>query len=320
MTALALQACITLPPISSPSRRGDLTLEVVREAESIWTTEQVLMIPLTGLVNQRGRGGLARQQGMLVRLKDRLDAARESDRIKAVVVRIDSPGGSVTASDLIHHELMAFKEETGLPVVALLGDVAASGGYYVAMAADEIYAVPTCITGSIGVIMALPSLQELGRKIGFEMRVVKSGRHKDSGSMWRRLDTESRVIFQTLIDDYYRRFADIVLDSRAEAGLTSETMAQLADGRVFNAQTALDARFIDAVAYPDAAYDRACEMAGLDDCAVVSYEYPGDVRGHVYAGAPGTPGGGGDVNLLKLDLGGVGDALTEPRFHYLWIP
>jgi protease-4 len=321
MTAAAatLTGCLMIGP-GAFRNRGRLHLETLEPADSWWTSDEVLLIPLSGLVAEGDAGDVWGEPGMLVALKDRLLAAEKNDHIKAVILRIDSPGGTVTAADLIYHEIVRFKEEQQIPVVALMGDVAASGGFYIAMAADEVYALPTTITGSIGVIVMLPGLTELSKKIGLEMRVIKSGENKDAGSLWSELSEEQRLIFQQLVYDHYDRFLDRILEGRAGEGLERDDLAILADGRIFNAEVALDAGLIDGIVYPEDVKERAKELAGLDDATLVSYEYPGSYRGHFYAR---TDDGGDDVKgpaLLNVDLKTLARELTSPRLLYLWSP
>ncbi|HOE97957.1 MAG TPA: signal peptide peptidase SppA [Candidatus Sumerlaeota bacterium] len=320
----ALPACITLPPLGIGNDRGRLSMEVVRPAEHWMTHDQILMIPLDGLVREGDTSTYFGEVGMLVELKDRLLAAERNRRIKAIVLRIDSPGGTVTAADLIHQELERFKERTGLPVIAHLNATAASGGLYIAMAADEIYALPTTLTGSIGVIVTLPKVHKLADKIGFEMAVVKSGENKDLGSPWQPMSPAERAIFQNIIDNYYARFLDVILASRAPRGMTEEGLRALADGRVFGPETALEAKLIDGILYPDAVFDRAEELAGIADAEIITYEYPYTWRGNIYARSDSPnarpPAAGGDLNLIKLELGQIESLLGASRFHYLWLP
>lgn len=341
LAACALpQGCISLP-FSLGNDRGKVSMEEIEPAEHFWTTDEVLLIPLTGLVDVGDMSaGLGGGTGMLVALKDRLKAAEDNPRIKAIVLRIDSPGGSVTAADLIYHELLDFKAKMKkkseekhfppgvnreIPIIAIMTDVAASGGLYIAMAADEIYALPTTVTGSIGVIMMLPGLEGLAGKIGFDMRVIKSGANKDLGSMWRAMTPEERAILQGLIDQYYRLFFQVILDGRQSKGLTAEKLKPLADGRVLDAQTAKSINLIDGIMYPREVFERAKAKANLKDARIISYEYPFNYRGNIYArssgAAPQMQGAqGGDTNLLKLDLGGAAGLSRKPQFMYLWMP
>ncbi len=315
---LALAGCINLPRSGD---RGRVRMEVLEEAEGFWVRDQVLLLPLEGLVAEGDMRSYIGGPGMLVELRDRLDAARTNRRIKAVVLRISSPGGTVTASDLIHHEIVRFKEETGLPVVALLGDVAASGGFFIAMAADEVYALPTTLTGSIGVIATLPDLRGLGQKIGLQMRMIKSGEMKDIGSPWSELEPAEREVLQSIVQNHYQQFLDRILAGRADAGLTMERLAPLADGRVFGPEAAREAGLIDGVMYPEEVVERARELAGLPAAALVSYEYEGTWRGHIYARMDAAaPAAAGQVNLLNFDFGEALEQLVGARFLYLWMP
>lgn len=297
--------------------RGPLHREIVKEADHWYTIDQVLLIPLSGLVDEGSMRSIIGEPGMLVALKDRLEVARKNKMIKAVVLRIDSPGGTITAADLIYHEIEQFKKDTKLPVIALLGDTAASGGLYIAMAADEIYALPTTLTGSIGVIIQLPGIKGLSDKIGVEMRTIKSGPHKDIASIWNDLSPEERGIFQKLIDQYYARFIARIMESRGKHGLMDRELRALADGRVFNSEVAMAAKLIDGIKYPEDVYKEAGNKAGIRDAAIVSYEYRNNYRGNIYAKSSGAKPAS-DVNLINIDLG-LKDRLA-PHFLYQWIP
>lgn len=323
---ITFTGCITIPPQLFAGTRGPVKVEVLEPAKGFAVRDQILLLDLTGLVTvDESRGMFSNSPGMLVGLMDRLKAAEDNKNIKAVILRIDSPGGGVTASDLIYHEILRFKKKTRLPVVAMMQDIAASGGLYVAMAADEIYALPTTVTGSIGVITVLPKLEGLGGKIGLEMRVIKSGSLKDMGSPWRDLTTEEQQLLQGLINDMYEQFLKVVLDSRGPKGLTREKLATIADGRVFVGQKAVDAGLIDGVMYPEKIIERARQLGKAPGAAVISYVYPYDYRGNMYAASVGAQkqvslGHGGDINLMKLDLGTHGVLPSDTRFLYLWLP
>jgi signal peptide peptidase SppA len=140
--------------------------------------------------------------------------AEEDDNVKALIVRINSPGGTITSSDLIYREIDTFKSRRKVPVVAVMMDVAASGGYYAALAADTIVALPTTVTGSIGVIMLTVNAQGLMEKIGVAPLAIKSGEMKDAGSPFRPLTTEERAVFQSVIDQMYGRFVTLISRSR----------------------------------------------------------------------------------------------------------
>jgi protease-4 len=325
LLVLFTQSCIVIQPFGSGARRGTMNIEIIRKADRLFTRDHILVIPVTGVVNQRGSSGFIKSKGMLVELKDRLMRAELDPNLKGVVLKIESPGGSVTASDLIHREIMQFKKKKNVPVVAMMGNVAASGGVYIAMAADRIHALPTTLTGSIGVIMTLPQMEKLSRKIGFDVAVVKSGSNKDAGSPFRDLTSEQRALFQEIIDQYYVQFTDIILESREGKGLTREILAEIADGRVFLPQIALEYHLIDGIKYPDEIYTEVKNLAQIDDAHIVTYEYPFSYRGHYHASAPmetpvAHPPDRGDINLLKLDMNSWQNQLGGAEFMYLWIP
>lgn len=313
----ALAGCISL---GDRYDRGKVHVESIKPADHWYTVDDILMIPLEGMVTEGSMRTYTGQPGMLVELKDRLDAARKNKMIKAVVLRISSPGGTVTASELIHHEIMRFKKETKLPVIAILGDEAASGGYYIATAADEIYALPTTLTGSIGVIFPLPGVKKLGDKIGVEMRVIKSGANKDIASPWNEMSAEQREILQGMIDGYFKIFLKRVTESREPRGLQPSRLRELADGRVFSPDVALKARLIDGIKYPDEVYDRAKELAKIRDARIISYEYRDTYRGHIYANASEAKPAAGNLNLINIDMGQPFGTQLAPQFLYMWIP
>jgi protease IV len=326
LAALTLQGCITIPPLFG-ERRGPLKDEIIVPSERFFTVDRILLIDLTGVVDIESGGGMFRspKPGMLVQVKDRLERARKDRTLKGIILRIDSPGGSVTASDLIHHEIMAFKEERPeIPVIAFMQDVATSGGLYVAMAADEIYALPTTVTGSIGVIAFLPNLQGLTEKIGVGMRVIKSGEVKDAGSPWRDMTEAEQKIFQDMIDSMYGQFLEVVLKSREDKGMTREHLDAFTDGRILTSGQAKELGIIDGVAYPGEVMARARELANSPDAAIISYEYPYSQRmGNIYAksnAAHASAGWPSQVSLFNIDLGLDRALSVESRFHYLWLP
>jgi protease-4 len=186
---------------------------------------------------------------------EELDRVEDSPAIKALVVRLETPGGAVAASQEIYRKLASLRDEVGVPIVASMGNVAASGGYYVALGADTIIANPGTITGSIGVLMVLPEYYELFSKIGIGYNVIKSGKFKDAGSPYRRMTADERDYLQSFIDDGYRQFVETV--SR-ERGLPVEAVELLADGRVFTGRQALELGLVDQIG----GLDQAVTLAG----------------------------------------------------------
>jgi protease-4 len=248
---------------------------------------------------------------LLVRFREELTKAAEDRDVRAVVLRINSPGGTVTASDILHHELMAFRRRTGRPVIAVMMDVAASGGYYLALAADTIIAHPTTVTGSIGVIMLTLNAQGLMEKIGVSAAAIKSGERKDMGSPFRALTPEERAIFQSVIDDLHRQFVQKLAERR---GIAPETARSVADGRIYTADQALALRLVDRIGYVPDALAAARQAAGLDEARIVVYRRPRQYRATYYAGP-------GAASALEASLPSL-TALVGPgpKFLYLWWP
>jgi protease-4 len=219
---------------------------------------KILLTDVSGFLSEEGQsqtlviGAPTPRVGLLVRFREELKKAAEDSDVKALIVRINSPGGTVTASDILFKELQIFKRRTKVPVVAVMMDVAASGGYYVALGADTIVAHPTTVTGSIGVIMVTVNAEGLMQKLGIAAGAVKSGALKDMGSPFRGLTGEERQIFQSVIDGLQDQFLARLVESRK---LPMETAKRLADGRVYTAQQALDLKLVDRIGYMDDAFD-----------------------------------------------------------------
>lgn len=248
-----------------------------------------------------------------------LDTAKKDKNIKAVILRINSPGGEVSASDLMYNELMNFKKETNKKVYSLFMDTAASGAYYIAMASDKIYAIPTTITGSIGVIFMIPNIQNTMNKIGFEMRVFKSGAKKDIGSIWRASTPEEEKLIQSVIDSMYGRFFSIVSKNRSK--VAEDKLKALADGSIFTADKALENGLIDEIAYPDQAFEQIRVASGLDDYKLVTYKSKFDYKANYYSktNPPDDASAKTEINLLKIN-NPRSFFMHNPRFYYLWMP
>jgi protease-4 len=249
----------------------------------------------------------------VARVREELQKAEEDDNVKALIVRINSPGGTITASDLIYREIDTFKTRRKIPVVAVTMDVAASGGYYAALAADTIFALPTTVTGSIGVIMLTVNAQGLMEKIGVAPMAIKSGEMKDAGSPFRPLTAQERAVFQSVIDDMYGRFVALIVRSRK---IPDERVRAFADGRIYTAEQAKALGLVDEIGYMDAVVAAARKAAGVDEARVIMYQRPKDYRANFYSTAPApTPGLETSLQQLTALLNGSG-----PRFLYLWWP
>ncbi|GBC82725.1 Putative signal peptide peptidase SppA [bacterium HR10] len=200
----------------------------------------------------------------------------EEMKARALVVRINSPGGTVGACQEIHQAIRRLRQNRRIPVVASLGDVAASGGLYVAVACQKIVANPGTITGSIGVVLKANNLRGLYQKLGVESEVIKSGPYKDALSTFRPLTEEERALLQEVIDDTYAQFVDAVADGR---GLSSESVRTIADGRIFTGQQAKAYGLVDELGNVQRAVELAAEMAGIVGKPVVVEAMPRKRRG-----------------------------------------
>jgi len=192
---------------------------------------------------------------------EELKTFAEDPLVKAIVVRIDSPGGGVAPSQEIYNAVKRVRKEKNKTVIASMGTVAASGGYYIAVATDRILANPGTLTGSIGVIMQLANFQELLEKIGVKNVVVKSGKFKDIGSPFRPMQDEDRKLLQVVMDDVHRQFIDAVAEGRS---LDLAEVEQLADGRVFTGQQAKSILLVDDIGDLHDAIKLAGELGGIE--------------------------------------------------------
>jgi protease IV len=243
-------------------------------------------------------------------LADALQQARGDARVAAVVLEVNSPGGGVTASDEMHQSILDFREQTGLPVVVSMGDVAASGGYYISTAADRIVANETTLTGSLGVIFALTDFSELADRYGVEQEVVKSGEFKDMGSSFRDLTPEEREILQSIVDESYDEFVGVIVEGR---GLPEARVREIADGRVYSGEQAKELGLVDSFGGLDEAVEVSRDLANIREATVVRYvEKPTFVETLMARFAPQEP----EVLQIAEEAG----LTLEPKPYYLYLP
>jgi protease-4 len=216
----------------------------------------VAVIDVTGTIISGSAGpfaeGIAGSEDVIAEINQ----ARDDRDAQAIVVRVNSPGGGVVASDEIYHAL----EESGKPVVVTMGETAASGGYYISMAADWIVANPNTLTGSIGVISQFFNADELLDEVGVDVLVIKSGPAKDTGSPFREMTEAERERWQALIDEVYSNFVQVVAAGR---GLDEATVRELADGSVYTGRQALELGLVDELGYEEDAIAKAAELGGI---------------------------------------------------------
>jgi protease IV len=288
-------------------------------------SDQVLIVDIHGAISNDRPGGFGGDDGAYVEdIREQLRMARRSKVIKAVVLAIDSPGGEVTASDIIHGEVVAIRK-AGKPVVAHMGPLCASGGYYIACAADQIVASPTSITGSIGVIFMAPDLHRLMEdKLGVTLNTIKSGKYKDIASPARAMSDEERKLLQDLIDGSYRRFVSVVVAGRkgrgpipADTAAAEQAVKTLADGRIYSGEDAVTNGLADANGQLFDAVREAKHLAKLKKAAVVRYE-----RDDILFSIMAADAGSKSVNVnsgVQINAHGLVSDL-KPRLQYRWAP
>jgi protease-4 len=243
-------------------------------------------------------------------LADALKQARDDGNVAAVVLEVNSPGGGVTASDMMQQSILDFKGSSGKPVVVSMVDTAASGGYYISTAADRIVASETTLTGSLGVFIPLLNFQEAAKKYGVTQKYIKSGKYKTMGSSWNELTPEEREIFQSIVDEYYDEFVEVIVEGR---GLPEERVREIADGRVYSGEQARDLGLVDRLGALEEATGIARRIAGVEEATVVRYvESPSFVESLQARLAPPEPEAVHVMREAGLDL--------EAKPYYLYLP
>lgn len=278
---------------------------------------KVLVISVDGMISEKPRPKLfGEMPGVVQEVVSQLRRAEKDDQIRAIVLKVNSFGGSATASDILYNEIMRFKAYRNVRVVTALMDVAASGGYYVSLPSDWIIAHPTTVTGSVGVLFVRPEIVGLMDKIGVGFRVNKSGKNKDMGAFYRGPSPDETEIFQSVVDKLADRFLSLVKRHR---NLSDETVQTLKTARIFFADDALDIGLVDQVGYMSDAVDRAKALAGLPgDCRVVVYRRTRLAEETIYhSSAQISPDNG--LSAISPEIWQSLPWL-HPGFYYLWQP
>jgi protease-4 len=316
MKKIIVLAAIALAAACSPQFHLDfLGKSEIQEVVLVRSAakEKILVIDIEGTISAlTGTGALAREGDILSQVYYRLERAAADPLVKGIILRLETPGGEVTASDIVYHEILKFKEKTKRPVVGLMMSVAASGGYYIASACDTIIAHPSTITGSIGVISIFPSVESLFDKIGVKMTIIKSGGMKDAGSPFRSMTEDEKKSFQAIIDEYYGDFLSAIMAGRKDK-ITLDELRPLADGRIYTARQALNLKLIDGVGYFDTALKQALAMARLEEAQVVAYTYYPKTKTNIYAA------GSKETKVLESSFESWLPTLKS-GFYYLWLP
>jgi protease-4 len=272
--------------------------------------QKIAIIPLSGAI-----------MGDASEKFDRLLTQIERDKgVKALVVEIDSPGGTVTGSDEIHHRLLRFKSEhANIPVVISMASLAASGGYYVACAGDYVFAQPTTLTGNIGVLMPQYNVSEMFEKWGIKETTIEStgATYKNAGSMFRPEKPEDRAYIQDIADKAFTQFKSVV--STGRQGRLKKPLAEIANGKIYMAADAAALGLIDQVGYLNDACDHAATKAGLNRRTVVKYEEPQSFAEKMLgqSNVGGASAKSVAINGVNIDASAVRELMT-PRLMYLW--
>ena len=290
---------------------GKMRRVVVEESDRLIELNRIVLIDIDGFIRTGGSSWSFVPGTSVADVKEKLKRAAEDSRVVAVVLRINSPGGVVAATDTIYQEILKFKEKTEKPVVAMCMGVAASGGYYVACAADRIVAVPTCITGSIGVIMTFYNVEGLFYKIGLREQVIKSGRLKDIASATRKPTPEELKILRHINQTLFDRFRDAVKAGRPE--MTEADIKKISDAQPVTAQEAKTYHMIDRIGYLSDAFAEARTLADVGGADVIMYRPHRSYNSNVYAGRP--PPASALEKALEAIIRRRG-----PMMLYLWDP
>jgi len=287
---------IGLVAVFATGQKGIFTEEVIQAGPR---TTKIAVITVQGIIDGEQAQDIYQQ----------LKRASDDKRVKGLILRVNSPGGTISGSDQICNEIRKYRKEKDKPVVAFMQGVAASGGYYVSVGCDKIVAEPTVITGSIGVIAGHFVLQELlEEKLGIQPAIFKSGEKKDWPSPFRPVTEEQRQYIQDkLINPAYNRFVQVVAEGRGEV-LTLADVKRLSDGSIYGAEEALSEKLIDEIGYIDEAIEQVKLLAGIEKAQVVEYRKPFSLAYLLNSRSR---------SILKIDKSTLYE-LSTPQILYLW--
>lgn len=296
-----------------PHSMGPLVAMPVVRGE-VDTPRRIALVDVDGLIlNQPMTGLYSEGENPVALFREKLDQVARDPCYAAVVIRINSPGGGVTASDVIWHDLRQLKARRGIPIVACLMDVGAGGAYYMATASDHIVAHPTSVTGGIGVILNLYNLEDAMAQFNAIGTPIKSGEHIDLGTPIRAQSDEARQLLQQMADEFHARFKQVVIEGRPQLAHAPEFVF---DGRVFTAQQAVGLHLVDSLGYVDDAVAIAGQMGGAPGAPVVALHRCHDRARTPYDVTPNVPL---QSTFLPLSIPGL-ERSRLPMFLYLWQP
>jgi protease-4 len=310
--ALASQGCLPRSiTINLDQQKGAVKQSTVLGVDAF--ADSVALIDLVGTIGPAGFG-----LGQSIDIDDvalMLRYAAQDPSIHAVILRINSPGGGVAASETLYNLIQDFKETSGKPVVISMGTIAASGGYYIAMAGDTIFAQPSSVTGSVGVIIQGLNASEGLARIGITNQTVTSGPNKDLGSPFSPVNPEHQAIFQAMVDDFYDQFRSLVLDARPDIADPDTTL----DGRVFTGRQALQVGLVDHLGGIPEAFEAATILAGIERVKLVKLYRTNNAPATPYASVstpqPTHPSTAAPIWPLPAI-----ERQPSPGVYYLWLP
>jgi protease-4 len=272
--------------------------------------DKIAVLPVVGQIGPKDSSSLGTTVATPETLRDQLRQAARDGKVKAIVLEINSPGGGVVASDQMHKSVQDFKETTEKPVVVSMGETTASGGYYISTAADKIVANENTLTGSLGVIFSYLNYKDAADKLGLEEEVIKSGKYKDIGSPFRKPTEKELEILQSLIDESYDNFVDVIVEGR---NLPKDRVRELADGRVYSGLQAKSLGLVDELGDLEKAAEISEELASVEEATMVRYERAPGLLGLLQARlAPPEP-----ETLKVLKAAGIS---LNPELQYLYHP
>jgi protease IV len=297
-----------ITPVSDTSELKQIAVQPGEKSAKVAIVEVEGM-----LLDERSGGLLQASENPLSLFIQELDQAASDDSVKAIVLRVNSPGGSVTTSDTMYDALLRFKAKTHKPVIASAQELDASGAYYVSCAADKIIVNPTSVVGSIGVIFESFDFEDTLDKLGVRSDAIKSAPLKDMASPYRHLTPEARAVMQGMVDEYFARFKNIVATNRGIKD--AATVELVTDGRVFSGQRAVELGLADQTGRLNDAIDLARQLGNAPDGEVIMYKRPYGYSGSIYAEMPMPAPRSNDMNL-KLPMSNW----LPDGFYYIWQP
>ncbi len=312
--ALLLTGCgmpsVLVTPVSGSF---ELHEDVVQPGKGLFP-DKVALIPVDGMLLDARSGGLLQAtENPMSLFVEELNAAADDDSVKAVVLRINSPGGSVTTSDTMYDAVLKFREKTHKPVIAAAQEIDASGAYYLSCAADKIVVNPTSVVGCIGVIFETFDVVGTMQMLGIQSDAIKSGELKDMGSPFKHMTPHERQVMQDMVNEYFARFKLVVTSHRT---IKDSDLAVVTDGRVFTGEKSVELGLADQTGRLNDALDLARQMAGVPNAEAVMYRRPYGYTGSIYAVDSVPEPKSNDMNI-RLPLA---QNLVPAGFYYLWEP